>query len=76
MAYEIEELETGFELTGTGKDKGTTVKVAKQDVARVAGDDEGKVKAELDRQFGFAHDRRLKAERTAAEKSKAPASAE
>jgi hypothetical protein len=65
MAYEIEELATGFELTGTGKDKGTTVKVAKLDVERIAGDDPDKVKVELDRQFGFAHDRRLKAERTA-----------
>jgi hypothetical protein len=47
MAYEIEELATGFELTGTGKDKGTTVKVAKLDVERIAGDDQDKVKAEL-----------------------------
>ena len=68
MAYDVEELDTGFELTGTGKHKGTTVKVAKADVARIAGDDEKKVKAELDRQFSFAHDRRLKAERTAKER--------
>jgi hypothetical protein len=74
MTYETDERETSFELTGTGKHKGTSVVVPKQDVARIAGDDDKKVKAELDRQFGFAHDRRLKAERTAAEnKSKAGA---
>lgn len=67
MAYDIEEKESGFELTGNGKHKGTAVKVSKRDVERIAGDDEKKAKAELDRQFGFAHDRRLKAERTAAE---------
>jgi hypothetical protein len=65
MTYAIEELENGYALTGTGKHMGTDVKVARSDVERIAGDDAAKAKAELDRQFGFAHDRRLKAERTA-----------
>ena len=69
MAYDVEDLGSGFALTGKGKHKGTDVTVAKADVARVTGGDDAKVKAELDRQFGFAHDRRLKAERTAKEKA-------
>jgi hypothetical protein len=73
MAYDIKELDAstpGYELTGNGKDKGTVVKVSKQDVERITGGDEKKLKAELDRQFGFAHHRRLKAERTAKETAK------
>jgi hypothetical protein len=70
MAYDVADLETGYELTGTGKHKGTSVKVAKSDVARIAGDEPELVEAELDRQFRYAHDRRTKAERTAKEKAK------
>jgi hypothetical protein len=67
MNYDVEELETGYQLTGKGKHKGTEVTVSKSDVARVTGGDDDKIEAELDRQFGYAHDRRLKAERTAKE---------